>query len=198
MSVTLEIFKYNVDLQGKVYKKTEEIALVDNRFLDFIEEFKQVFLDQSRHGLILNIEKPPLSHIQKCIDESDLMYLEPALVNDFLHGKKWEDVGLNEAGFMMYNSSWVEFDVWFGFFPYMVEIVLRSDRYIEEIFDSFIYALILNESKLQFIKSDKFPEFGINKMSKFFNLFEEKFSDDDAFELSKPDWEEMKSSWNSN
>lgn len=154
-----------------------EIHLSDSTYLNFIQEVHELFEPLKQRGVILKADKKSIrNHINTCIKNKDLMYLEPALVTRQLNGKKWQDLTVEDGFFMLNNSAWVTDEQWWAFMPYMIEALLLSDIWLDYKFEFFIFSF-------ERLNLKNIPYQILQKMSEFLDILGTKFSQllDDFF-----------------
>lgn len=147
-----------------------DVHLSDSTYLNFIKEAHEVFKPLKQKGIILKADKRSTqNHINTCIENKDLTYLQPALVTRHLNGKKWQDLAAEDGFFMLNNKPWVTDEQWWGFMPFMIEALLRSNEWLDYKFEFFIFSL-------EHLKLENTPLSILNKMSEFLDVLVTKYT----------------------
>lgn len=117
------------------------IHLSDQSNADFILKMHGVFAPFRPKGIIRPLLPDIQSHIAKLISNEDAIYLEPALVAEYLGSKQWEDLSVADGAFLLNNGSWLKDEEWLGTLPYSMEFLLRAEDLPEVPVGSFIFHL---------------------------------------------------------
>lgn len=184
---TVVITTYHYGKPLEVRKTT--VMLTEHSYDDFIQKAHSTFAPLRLTGLVSPKTKKIDDLLDQMIREGDSTYFPPALTGHYLAEKTWEEVNVMDGAFMLDNHAWVTPEQWYSLMPFMMEFLLRVDRWVDAKYEFFIYTLAgldakdaggnyIRSSEREFLKSGKCNTKMVSCILEFLNHFEKKYKND--------------------